>query len=302
MSKRTNAFQKTILFIHEQLKDSGTSVSESTFLPELNIEPRIDREIDVLIEKEDCGILKRIALECRGRRNKDDIIWIDSLIGKYLNLKVDKVIAISSSGFSKSATLKANAHNIELRTLKEIRTIDWNNEFIKIGMSDWQLTFTIEKVVAETESGVEILIKSNHEVLYEGETGSFSEFFEAFKDGFWDKLFKRKFNESIGETYKVREDLSKIVQITHRVPIPDVQIIVDKVQHKIKALNLHVKGVPIVKDLSTRQFRYIDSLISKTQLVIDDNKSMTFYTSHAKSNHLLNVSIDRRDKMKGKKR
>lgn len=296
MSKRTNAFQKTILFIHDQLKDSQTKVIESALLPERNIEPIVYREIDVLIEKEEEGRTLRIALECRDRSHKDEIGWIDSLIGKYLNLQVDKVIAVSSSGFSKQAKLKAKTNNIELRALSEIKTIDWNKEFKKLGMCDWQLSFTIQKVIAETESGVDIQMEPKLKINCAGQSGDFEEFFKAFNENLWNNLFKNKFNESIPKFYKSKEDLSKTAIIEHRVPVSDIQVIAGKMTYNIIAFKLFIVGIPKVNELDTKQFRYLDAVISKTNLTIDNNKSMTFYTSQVKPNQIINISIDKKRK------
>ena len=59
-----------------------------------NIAAPISREIDVLIEKEINGKTAKIAVECRDRACKDDIEWVDSLVGKYMHLDVHKVIAV----------------------------------------------------------------------------------------------------------------------------------------------------------------------------------------------------------------
>jgi len=300
MTKRTNAFQKAILFIHEQLKDSETKVTESTFLYETNIDKPVGREVDVLLERVESGIVKRIAIECRDRLAKDDIIWIDGLIGKYLNLSVDKIIAVSSSGFSSAAKLKAIANKIQLRTINEIKNIDWDNEFIKIGMVDWSLEFKIQGISGETESGELIRLKSEDKIVYKADEGTFIELFQAFREGLWDKLFKEKFNKSIIEIYKTKEDLSKHAVIEHKVSIPNFQL-VDNDNIIIKALVINLIGIPSITDLSTKHFDYMDSVISKTELKLDDNGALTFITAQAEPNSKINVTIDRKTKRRRSK-
>ena len=50
---------------------------------------------------------------------------IDSLIGKYSRLKVNKVVAVSSTGFSGEVKRKATAHDIEVLTTAEAERVDW---------------------------------------------------------------------------------------------------------------------------------------------------------------------------------
>src|SRR6187402_968568 len=103
MAKQSNPFQKVILYVHQQFEGTDAKVTESADLIEEINGDEIKREIDVLIEKEVNGKMFRVAIECRDRNKKDDIEWVDSLIGKFVNLNVDKVIAVSNSGFSQKA-------------------------------------------------------------------------------------------------------------------------------------------------------------------------------------------------------
>lgn len=73
MSKKTNAFQKLIHHIHNKIENTSAKVTESAFLLEKNINEPVEREIDVLIEKEVNGNIAKIAVECRDRVAKDDI-------------------------------------------------------------------------------------------------------------------------------------------------------------------------------------------------------------------------------------
>ena len=81
MSKQTNAFQKFIHHIHSKTENTDAKVTESASLIEKNIAEPIAREIDVLIEKEVNGKVAKIAIECRDRSDKDDIKWVDCLVG-----------------------------------------------------------------------------------------------------------------------------------------------------------------------------------------------------------------------------
>lgn len=133
MPKRTNTFQKLITQIYSQMATSDERVTESALVREPTGET--EREIDILLEKKIFGIDIRIAVECRGRSHKDDIQWIDGLIGKYRNLPIDKVVAVSKSGFSKGAEEKAQANGIDTLTLLQALETDWPSEFTRLGIA-----------------------------------------------------------------------------------------------------------------------------------------------------------------------
>jgi hypothetical protein len=94
----------------------------------------VEREVDVLIQLRACGTDLHIAVECRGGKHKDDILWIDQLIGKYRDLDVHKVIAVSRSGFSAPAIEKANANRIETLTLEQALDTDWPSQFERLAI------------------------------------------------------------------------------------------------------------------------------------------------------------------------
>jgi len=78
------------------------------------------REVDILIESRVGTSNISIILECRDRKSKQDTTWIEQLNSKLKDLKADKIIAVSSSGFSKPALEKAKRYGIETRTFGEI--------------------------------------------------------------------------------------------------------------------------------------------------------------------------------------
>jgi hypothetical protein len=64
--------------------------------------PYSEREVDVLIEHNVVGHEIKIAVECRDHARDQNMGWIDSLIGKSSRLKVNQIVAVSSSRFSDS--------------------------------------------------------------------------------------------------------------------------------------------------------------------------------------------------------
>ncbi len=139
MPRRSNSFQQLIRKIYEQITPHGASVTESALLNDRSSgEPR---EIDVLVELSLAGSTVRMAIECQDRSRTSDVGWIDSLIGKYRDLPVDKLIAISRSGFTASAKEKAGACNIEIKTLLQAFDEDWATIFERIRVARVKMRF-----------------------------------------------------------------------------------------------------------------------------------------------------------------
>lgn len=137
MPKRSNDFQRLIKIIYDAMAGvEGGTVTESA---ELHEPDGTAREIDVLIEASAYGHTLRIAVECRDRSRKGDVEWIDALLGKYRNLDVHKIIAVSRSGFSRAAESKARAGGIETRLLPQCVEADWSNEFVKLGVGQFTM-------------------------------------------------------------------------------------------------------------------------------------------------------------------
>ena len=117
MPKRSNDFQQLIKRIYAAMASDDATVQESVMLKEKHSSS--NREVDILIEQSIAGHKIKIAVECRDKSRKDDITWIDDVIGKYADLEVDKIVAISRSGFSQPAIEKAIEHKIDTITLKQ---------------------------------------------------------------------------------------------------------------------------------------------------------------------------------------
>jgi len=124
MPKRSNDFQRLVHQIYMQLAENAV-VTESALLKTLD---GATREVDVLITYRVADVEMRLAIECRERNRTADVEWIDSLIGKYRDLPVDRVIAVSNQRFTRTARRKAQRSRIEMRTLREALDTDWAAE------------------------------------------------------------------------------------------------------------------------------------------------------------------------------
>lgn len=220
MPKRSNQFQKIVTYIAEQLAPLGATVRESVELPEKGLSG-VRREIDTLIEVE-AGLTRvRVAVESRNRKRKDDIQWIDDLIGKYANLPVDRVLAVSSAGFSSSAKQKAALHNIEILSPQEIVDTDWSSKFQKLGFALLKIYFNLEHVEFETNPPFSGAISLKDRIRLGNETG---ENFESSVREFIEEVgpsvivqIRRHIGENFLTLYKNLEDLKKAAIIDRSV-------------------------------------------------------------------------------------
>lgn len=132
MPKRSNDFQTLIKTIYEQIVPEGGKVTESGMV--YDNEAGDLREVDILIEYRYAGHNFSFIIECRDRSRSESIEWIDALIGKSKSLNVNKVIAVSSKGFTRSAIKKARENAIETLTLRQAQETDWVNIPVRPGI------------------------------------------------------------------------------------------------------------------------------------------------------------------------
>ncbi len=78
------------------------------------------RECDVTIRREDEPSELLLLLECRDRRRPQDLTWLEQLVSKAEDVAARRVVAVSSSGFSRPAKRYAATKGLELRTVDEV--------------------------------------------------------------------------------------------------------------------------------------------------------------------------------------
>lgn len=125
MPKRTNDFQTLVTAIETCLAEASSKVTESAMLQD-RVTGQL-REVDTLIEGQIDGRQVVVGLECRDHGRPQDVTWIEQVIGKYQDLPVDMVIAVSKSGFSEPALKKAAHYDILTLTPDDADNLDWNS-------------------------------------------------------------------------------------------------------------------------------------------------------------------------------
>jgi hypothetical protein len=123
--KPSEKFAQQIRRLHELLEQPGSEVTWNDHLPDPD-NPSQPRQIDVTIKRDG----KLTLVECRIHNDRQDVQWIEELIGRRLSFRADAVIAVSASGFTKGAILKAKSFGIILRdfsTLTEEEISAWGH-------------------------------------------------------------------------------------------------------------------------------------------------------------------------------
>lgn len=71
------------------------------------------REIDVLVEFcDNDNVNRKLAIECRKRKNVQDVTWIEQLQQKKEDLSLDYILATTTTSFTESAINKAKRHGV----------------------------------------------------------------------------------------------------------------------------------------------------------------------------------------------
>lgn len=122
MPKRSNKFQRLITAIETQLAGTDASVEQSYMFPDPVT--GASRETDVVIITRVGGHELVAAVECVDHSRPVGVPWIESMNSKYLGTGF-KVIAVSNSGFARTASKKAKAFGIETLTLTDAETSEW---------------------------------------------------------------------------------------------------------------------------------------------------------------------------------
>jgi hypothetical protein len=115
MKRASDAFEQQIKRIYELLLGSGAEVTWDDHIPDPD-NPSQPRQIDVTVRRD----RKLTLVECREQQSRQDVKWIEELIGRRMSLAADAVIAVSSSGFTVGALKKAKRYGVIPRDLQRL--------------------------------------------------------------------------------------------------------------------------------------------------------------------------------------
>lgn len=111
----STAFEQQVHRIYELLEGPGENVTWNDHIPDPD-NPTQARQIDITVRRGG----KLTLIECRDHQARQDVQWIEELIGCRASLRADATIAVSSSGFTAGALSKAKSYGIIPRDLHEL--------------------------------------------------------------------------------------------------------------------------------------------------------------------------------------
>jgi Restriction endonuclease len=123
MPKRSNQFQRLVYAIQHTLTKEAV-LTESKFLTNTRTGSQV--EVDVVIEAQTGSIPLIISIECTAPGRAATVEWVREMLGKHEDLPTDKLVLVSSSGFSQEAKEIAAAHRIEIISWKDAQSFNWS--------------------------------------------------------------------------------------------------------------------------------------------------------------------------------
>lgn len=123
MARKGRKFELTYKWLYEL--DKKYRVKSPAYVYDKAADKK--REIDVLVEYTDSnGYNRKIAIECRDRKQEENVMWIEQLIQKREDLELDYIIATTTQTFTKAAINKAKYHGviIEQAEMFDSKTIE----------------------------------------------------------------------------------------------------------------------------------------------------------------------------------
>ena len=83
------------------------------------------REVDVVVEAKVGEHELIVGLECVEHGRPADVSWVETMVGKHQHLPTDRLLLVSSSGFSRQAMILAASEGIDIMTPEEACDADW---------------------------------------------------------------------------------------------------------------------------------------------------------------------------------
>lgn len=163
MARKGRALERLVELLERCLAPDGAEIKSPDFIPD-RVTGR-PREVDISIRMNLGSIPVLIIVECRDRGDVEDVLWIEQLATKRDDLNAAKAVAVSTSGFSRSAEDKAKFYGIETRRIDKITSDDIRDWFEGGDMIVYLRKSVIHSVTVDIESNlpdnIEIQIDEN---------------------------------------------------------------------------------------------------------------------------------------------
>lgn len=139
MPARSTLRQRVIFHIERQLTAHGT-VEESVLLPDRYSGG--NREVDVVIRAQVGEHEVIVCVECRDHKRKASVEWVERMAMKHNSLPTSKLILVSTTGFTRTAGVKAASLGIDIYSFDEAIATDWTallGDSTELGLYLWAI-------------------------------------------------------------------------------------------------------------------------------------------------------------------
>jgi len=121
--KRTNHYQKLLLYINQALAPFDATVTESAMLWDKASNQH--REIDILIECSTGPYPTKLGIECTERKRKLGVKDVEQIYTKHRNVGINSTVMVANSGYFKPASEFAKNNSITLLTFDAAMKLQW---------------------------------------------------------------------------------------------------------------------------------------------------------------------------------
>ena len=119
-------FEKLIHNIHTELAPEGATVTQDDKI--VGCESKVERQLDVTIRATVAQYNLLIVVECKDESRPIDVGTMGEFASLLRDVKANKGVMISTSGYTPAALDMARAQAIDARTYVDTESIDWKSE------------------------------------------------------------------------------------------------------------------------------------------------------------------------------
>jgi hypothetical protein len=119
------AFEALVAQIQRQLAPSATVVEDERILGSSGV----TRRVDVTVRQSVSAYSILIAIDCKRHRRKVDVGYVAAFADQAKDVRANRAVLISNTGFTKGAVAIAKVHDMDLQTLVEAQETDWVAQF-----------------------------------------------------------------------------------------------------------------------------------------------------------------------------
>lgn len=138
-------FEKLIHQLHSQFAPEGAEVIQDDKI--VGCESKVERQLDVTIRHTIAQYRILLVIECKDESRPIDVATMGEFASLLRDVKANKGVMVSTSGFTPAAIAMASAQGIDTRTFLDTENTDWKSEvtipvlLIRAKLDGWSFTF-----------------------------------------------------------------------------------------------------------------------------------------------------------------